>query len=476
MSNDRNEVNENTLGSSSNGEVQAPVSAVTRLKVPVKPTPPAAPAEKGTGSQEGAHLPPCVTNSEFVRMIFSSLPEGTHALALAKGGDPGDVGWYGFNAAHVEERCRFDANNYVNSASFHLNEAGELRATEAQAAAYHTFVLDDVGTKTPLDALPEIDPTWMVETSPGNYQVGYRLTSPVTDPSMVKAAQKRIFGAGLGDKGAGGMARWVRLPNGINGKSQHRVDGEPFQCRLIQWNPDVHYELDDLVARLAPASAPPAGKTADPAASLPHDAELTHPGITFEVFRPAQAEISVISALKKEGLYKREAAPGRHEIRCPWTEEHTDQSADTAYLFEPSRDYPMGGFKCHHSHGDKHRLGALLERLELTRRDFANKPCIRIVEGELQAMVDAAQVVLASTGEYFQHGGHIVKVVIDGRTGAASLQPQGDADLTLALSRARFTGSDARRRAKFDSGAAAILSRTAFGCWPSRRPTPTFRS
>ena len=94
----------------------------------------------------------------------------------------------------------------------------------------------------------------------------------------------------------------------------------------------------------------------------------------------------------------------------------------------------MGGFKCHHSHGEKYRLGALLERLSLTRSDLHNKPRIRVVEGELQAMVDAAQVVLAATGEFFHAGGLIVKVAIDETTGAASLKRQMDADLTLALS------------------------------------------
>lgn len=164
--------------------------------------------------------------------------------------------------------------------------------------------------------------------------------------------------------------------------------------------------------------------------------EVAHPEISSEVFRPAKPENPVVTTLKEAGLYKAETAPGRHEITCPWVEEHTDQIDDGACFFEPSLGFPLGGFKCHHSHGDRYRLGTLLERLGLARSDLHNKPRIRIIEGELQALVDAAQVILAGTGEFFQSGGVIVKVAVDAVTGAASLKPQMDADLTLALSSA----------------------------------------
>lgn len=297
-------------------------------------------------------------------------------------------------------------------------------------------MLDDIGTRTGLDELPAIEPTWMLETSPGNFQVGYKLASPVTDFAAVKAAQKRVF-ARVGDKGAGGVGRLVRLPNGINGKPKHKgADGRPFPCRLAECNPDVSYDMQELVELLAP----PVGEVAaagaisvSPAARPP---ALSHPSISPEVFRPAAPESPVVAALKAAGLYKRETSPGRHDVTCPRVEEHTDQLDDGACFFEPSADHPLGGFKCHHSHGDHLRLGALLDYLGLTRRDVHNKPCIRVVEGEFQSMVDAAQVVLAQTGEYFQAGGLIKRVVVDGLTGQATAVTQTDADLTLALSRA----------------------------------------
>ena len=42
----------------------------------------------------------------------------------------------------------------------------------------YAVALDDVGTKVSLDKLPLTAPTWVIETSAGNFQVGYRFTYP----------------------------------------------------------------------------------------------------------------------------------------------------------------------------------------------------------------------------------------------------------------------------------------------------------
>lgn len=420
----------------SHGNNDAPRTPSTKhIRVPPRrPPAPAVAAEGGKGGEGGSRPTPAVTNREFLDAICSSVPEGAGVLALAKRGDPKDGGWIGFDACDVEARCNNDTNNYFNCASFYPADDGLLRAREAQVAGYHCLVLDDVGTKTPLHALPAVEPTWMLETSPGNFQVGFRLQTPVCDPAIVKAAQRRIFNAGLGDKGAGGIGRWMRLPNGVNGKAKYQSKArEPFRCRLLKWNPKIAYELEDLVCLLVPAAAEPVTEGRSAPEWL---GPLAHPAISSEVFRPAQPENPVVRKLKDKGIYKRESSPGCHEVTCPWVEEHTDQIDHGACFFEPSRDHPFGGFKCQHSHGDKYRLVQFLEHFQLTRRDVHNKPRIRVIEGELQAMVDACQVVLADTGLFFQSGGLIKKVIVDPITGRAAAVLQNDADLMLALSSA----------------------------------------
>ena len=388
----------------------------------------------GEGGEGGDFPLPSVTNSEFLAAVFPELPGNARPLILGKAGDPGAGGWSGFNSDEVKVRCPDDTNNYVTCATFKPTEHGDYRALEANAYAYHCLVLDDVGTKTPLEALPNVEPTWVLETSRDNFQVGFALATPATDFNAVKAIQKRVFGSGLGDKGAGGVGRWVRLPVGVNGKSKHRAtEGGPFRCRLVTWNPAHKYGLEEIAELLAP-NTPARG-----AASHAVSATLTptcHPTISSDVFRPALAENAVVTALREAGLYKRQIKPGQHDITCPWLAEHSDEIDSGTCFFEPSREYPLGGFKCQHSHGDRYKLRELLDHFGLDRRDVHNKPVIRIVDGELQAMVDACQVVLAQTGVFFQSGGIIKRVVVDAATGVAAAVPQNDADLTLALSSA----------------------------------------
>lgn len=375
---------------------------------------------------------PTVSNADFIAIVFRHLPEGAQAIVTAKSGDPSEGVWPPHAAAKVEAICTADRNTYFNCASFWPGADGSLRAKIENAAAYHVLVLDDVGTKA---AQPpkDLEPTWVLETSRDNFQFGYVLASPVTDPEIIEDGQRAVAVAGLCDGGALGMARWVRLANGINGKPKHRdKHGNAFQCQLIQWNPEVEYEFEDLIRLLVPDRVMPLiGKP-------PARKELTNQGpilgISSEVFLPTRAENPVVTALKAAGLYKAELEPGKYDISCPWVDEHTGADNGACY-FEPSRAYPLGGFKCHHTHGDKYKLKDMLDKLGLTRSDVRNQPRIRIIEGELQTMVDAAQLVLAQTGEFFQAGGIIVKVGADPVTGGVRLVPQSDADLTLALAR-----------------------------------------
>ena len=63
--------------------------------------------------------------------------------------------------------------------------------------------------------------------------------------------QKAVIDAELCDSGANGMARWARLPVGINGKPKYKTpEGKRFQCRLTEWHPEVRYTVEELVAGL----------------------------------------------------------------------------------------------------------------------------------------------------------------------------------------------------------------------------------
>ena len=134
------------------------------------------------------------------------------------------------------------ANNYFSLAVFRPDEAGQYRRQKARFHALHAVMLDDVGTKVAMERLT-LPPSWLLETSPGNHQAGYLLREPLTDGAAADRLMNAIVAAGLCDPGANGpRARLARLPVAVNGKHT-----PPFQCRMVEWSPELRYSVDELV-------------------------------------------------------------------------------------------------------------------------------------------------------------------------------------------------------------------------------------
>ncbi|MEI2659425.1 MAG: PriCT-2 domain-containing protein [Bifidobacterium adolescentis] len=201
------------------------------------------------GNEAGPVVELNVSNAEFIKAVFHTVPEGASPLVCSKVGDPTAGGWMPKRADDVGQWCLPGSNNYINCASFHPDVDGTVSARKDKAAAFHSLMLDDFGTKVPLAHLGEIKPSWMLETSPGNYQVGFILATPLTDQEQVQQLQNAAIAKELCDPGAKGMARWSRLPVGINGKAKYlSTSGETFRCKLVVWNSEARYTLDELVA------------------------------------------------------------------------------------------------------------------------------------------------------------------------------------------------------------------------------------
>ena len=202
-----------------------------------------------------------VSNADFIAAIFGTMPEGASALVCSKPGDPNTGSWAAKPATQVETACSAHLNNYFNCASVHADTDGVFKAKKENAESYRCLVLDDVGTKADRTLLGDFKASWVLETSPGNFQVGYILAQPLTNAAEVTELQNLVKAAELCDPAATGMTRWMRLPNGINGKEKYRsADGQPFQCVLKKWRPTLRYNVDEIIAGLkldiAPANAP----------------------------------------------------------------------------------------------------------------------------------------------------------------------------------------------------------------------------
>lgn len=101
----------------------------------------------------------------------------------------------------------------------------------------YAVALDDVGTKVSFDNLPPLSPTWVIETSAGNFQVGYRFTNP-TDRGA--ALLQGMANGGYTDAAAVGAARIMRVPGSINTRKGN------WAARMHVWNREVSYTLSEL--------------------------------------------------------------------------------------------------------------------------------------------------------------------------------------------------------------------------------------
>jgi hypothetical protein len=136
-------------------------------------------------------------------------------------------------------------NNYIQLATFRQTPEGGYRAKNKYVEAYYALVLDDIGTKIK-KSLP-LPPSWKIETSPGNFQVGYILKEPCTDLQLYEAVFKALGKEGFCDTGAAGPVRWVRLPLGVNTKDKYLVDGVPPQVKFVELHKDLRYSLEEII-------------------------------------------------------------------------------------------------------------------------------------------------------------------------------------------------------------------------------------
>lgn len=304
-----------------------------------------------TKNETAAEVIGHVSNDEFLTAIFGKTFTSAYPLVCKKTGDPDLGGWL-----PSKWPCNTNAPNlnwYTLPSLYQPDETARFRAKKEFAVSVHAVMVDDVGTKVPVERFTSCPPSWSVETSPGNCQYGYILNNPITDLDVADKLKEKLIDAGLCDSGAtGGTARWMRLPVAINGRPKY---GNPSpKCRLVQWLPELKYSVEDLYAALGlqKGQVAPSNNSATKAFNGPSGQTQLSGDAT-----------SVIEALQTKGLYKSALGSGKHDITCPWLNGHTDATDNGTAYFEPNQKYPTGGFKCHHSHGSLFHIRDLKEFL-----------------------------------------------------------------------------------------------------------------
>jgi hypothetical protein len=371
-----------------------------------------------------------IENLDFIQSIFSNLPHDVYPVVCSKPGDPNSGGWNALPAKN-EVVCHLSLhhNNYLNCASFKVDQNGSFRAIKENVHAVHCILVDDIGSKVELEKFSNFQFSSLIETSPNNYQGLIFLEEPVIE---VIAAQfvKGLGMANLSDKGASGAVRWLRLPLGINGKVKYlNSSNQPFQCKLVQWRPSVRYTISELNERFDIEQ-----KTTSKVFYMTPTLEKL-PGVN-PVYKRKPEEHPVVTALKVNSLYKKQLKHGVHDIICFRVYEHTDELPDGSAYFEPSEEFPNGGFRCHHSHGGELHLAQLLEYLGINDIDASGKSVIRLIPGETHSIIDAASEELAKVGKYYQvAGGFIGSIEADIFNHTYSIVLTTESELNVSLSK-----------------------------------------
>jgi len=366
-----------------------------------------------------------VSNHDFLCALFGDRPGEIRPVIVSFKGSPqagSQSKWFGHGWTPETPITAEGNNNYFSLSAYRPDESGTYRRRKTQFSALHAVMLDDIGGKIGRERLT-LPPSWMLETSPGNYQAGYILDEPLQDSKQADALVNAIIAAGLCDPGASGpTARLARLPVASNGKHD-----PAFPCRLEEWQPELRYGVYDLVNGLSLDIK----DTSRPKRERKERAE--RPDTGDEIFIPRPEENSVIAALKNKGLYKSPLGGDKHDITCPWVNEHMDGiDGGTAY-FEPNDVYPIGGFKCLHGHCAQRHVRDLLQYLGIEPSAARMKPKIRCIGGEIHRIADRAEQELANPGLYYQRGGLIVTITTDPGTRETFVKPLSPPALVKAL-------------------------------------------
>ena len=385
-----------------------------------------------------------VSNHSFMTAVFKELQINERPYVVSIYGDEiiGKPNWNGDSWHDKFDTCNPNSNMYFTLSTYSPVNGEFFRRKNTFFPAFGVY-LDDVGTKgAGLERLQGCPPSYVIETSKDNFQAGYLFTQPTSNLIEIENFINTAASEGLCDPGAKGpAARLGRLPCAINGKRTPH-----FQCRLIEWHPELRYSLDEMYSGLGLAKISTAKKIVG-SRSISY-AVNHHAKRESRVYSPKSDENLVISACKAKGIYKRDLGSGKHDIACPWVDEHSNSIDSGTVFFEPSEASMDGAFKCQHGHCDKRRLLDFLEKIEVSLDEARNRSTILLIAGQFDSIVDAAEIELAGMGDFYQRGSVICKVVTDPGSSVTAISAVNVPELTRALSKtltwARRNGDDVR--------------------------------
>lgn len=198
---------------------------------------------------------------------------------------------------------------------------------------------DDVKSKC---EVPPVEPSYILETSPDNYQYGFLI-----DPFDVSTPEGAAYYDGVllglaeknyNDAGCRSATRVIKLPGSI-----HHTG---FVTKLVSWHPKRVWGMDDLVEAMG----------------------IHVVDVPQRVYIPEQGGIDIEDTtdmtyrwLVEAGLTYGMTSAGFVSIKCPWFEGHTNPE-DFLAGYSPDGVGGVGrGFKCFHAHCSHRRTIDLIQ-------------------------------------------------------------------------------------------------------------------
>lgn len=260
------------------------------------------------------------------------------------------------------ERTKQARALYFGTSTCRRDPEGRLYNRKNLFEALHVVVLDDIGTKIDIDDLPDgLKPTYIVESSEGNYQYGFVLEEPVRMLPAAEALVQLVYESGYSDEGGKMATKLVRLPEDVNGKRGEK-QGFVTKVHTMQgpyWTPQALLDALGVAVRWE---------------HVLEDAEEVMRRRSTEklgtsVWSPVKAVAPslggvidpVLEWLYEENLVVDESGDWV-TVRCPWGESHTS-GEDTAGYKPIGRgdEAHRRGFHCFHEHCSSHKTPDFLQ-------------------------------------------------------------------------------------------------------------------
>jgi len=280
------------------------------------------PEKAAKGPENG--LPGPVGQTEFLAALAKGLPGGSHFLV-----------------AERTERDTLPAKawreQYLDGVWYFSTGASNHRRLRQRPnmVAFRAIVLDDVGTLGP--PVNKVDrakvlakPTWDLETSPGNHQLGFMLKGWSTDIQRGDDLMEGLVAAGLQDDGVNRACRLFRIPDSLNNK---KTLAEPFKAKLHYFDESQTYTLTSLsrALKVKPGNAP--------VPSTEHPAAVTDGNEMY-------------AWLAEQGMLAEPATEGFIDMVCPFAGDADGGHTDGRIY---ARFKPITGnqcvAECWHGHG-----------------------------------------------------------------------------------------------------------------------------